>query len=195
MGLHDADVLRLSHDNYLGLLHPAVQHVLDATFRVQAEEERGVLARIRSGDLKVETTIGEDRLSREVRTQVQLTGGEAEEQAFVAQRRSDPTFYFRCREAAAGIADDPPTLRAAHAAVRAWLAARDEDAAPPVLERLGQAVRRIGSDALTAGMADADARALTRLLAPTPPAGPTTRRKGRARSHLPLHPGRSGLSR
>lgn len=196
VGIHDPDVLRASHYNYVGLLNPSVQNALDAQFRVQVEEERGLLAKVRSGELKVELSIERDRLSREVSTHVRLIGGTAEAQAFFARREFDAAFYFHCRQAAAGISDDNRTLRSGHAAVRAWLAARDEGAAQPVLDLLGQAVRRVGDESDTAGMANADARALNHLLAPPALISPRpTAHRGGPRYHLPQYPGRSGPSR
>ena len=193
VGIHNAEVLRLSHHNYLGLLHPTVQHALDARFRIQAEEERGMLAKVRTGELKIEVEITRDRLSHAVSTHVRLLDGAAEERAFFARRQHDGMFYFRCREAAAGIPDDNPTLRSGHAAVRAWLVAREDGAVQPVLDLLAQAVRKIRSDVVTPGMVDADARALTQLLAPAAPAYPRgTRRRGRPGASIPLQPGRPG---
>lgn len=196
VGIHDPDVLRLSCYNYLGLLHPTAQHALHAHFRIQVEEERGMLAKVRTGDLKLDVGTVRDRLSRDVKTHVRLIGGKAEEQAFFARRQSDTAFYFRCREAAAGVPDDIPTLRSEHAVVRAWLAARADGADQPVLDLLERAVRRMADEVVTVGMADADVRALTQLLAPPAPAHNrrTTRRVG-PRDRIPLHPGRSGPSR
>jgi len=196
VGIHDPDVLRLSHHNHLGLLHPTVQHALDARFRIQTEEERGMLTKVRTGDLKVDVGIARDRLSHEVSTHVRLLGGTAEERAFFTRRQFDAAFYFRCREAAAGVPDDGSAHRSEHAALRAWLAAREDGTAQPVCDLLGQAVRKIGGDVVTPGMADADARALTQLLAPAAPAYVHgTRRRRRPGASIPLQPGRPGPSR
>ena len=152
-----------------------------------------MLAKVRTGELKIEVEITRDRLSHAVSTHVRLLDGAAEERAFFARRQHDGTFYFRCREAAAGIPDDNPTLRSGHAAVRAWLVAREDGAVQPVLDLLAQAVRKIRSDVVTPGMVDADARALTQLLAPAAPAYPRgTRRRGRPGASIPLQPGRPG---
>ncbi len=167
VGIHDAEVLRLSHGNYPGLLHPAIQHALEVQRRIQLETERGLLAQVRAGRLRLETHLEHDRSADATRTRVQLVGGSAEAQAFVAQRQFDAGFYFRCREAAAGQPANAPALRHVQPVVRAWLQACDEGAALPVRNQLAREVHKL-PDVRTAGMVEADARALARLLSPEP---------------------------
>ncbi|MDY7524601.1 hypothetical protein [Sphingomonas sp. 10B4] len=193
VGLHDGDVLRFSNYNYLGLLHLEIQHALDVQRRIQAEVEREILSRVRTGALKVEASIKQDARSLDVRTHVRLIGGTPEDRAFVDLRQFDAGFYFRSREAAAGL--PAPALRHDSAVVRAWLTASDEGAAAPVVDLLAQQVRALAGGVGTAGMTDGDARALGALLKP-PPAAITPSRKLRGpRSRLPLHPGRLDPSR
>ena len=196
IGVHDRDVLHLSQYNYLGLLHPAIQQALEVQFRIQSEVERDILAKLRTGGLKIEASIEQDRWSHAVATRVQLVGGTPDMAAFVAQRRSDPHFYFRCREAAAGVPPDAPALRHDNAVVRAWLAAREEGASQLVIDMLGQEVGKARDSVSTTGMTDADARAFTRLLSP-PPVMPSYRpKRGRGlRNRLPHYPGRQGPAR
>jgi hypothetical protein len=196
VGVHDPEVLRESRHNYLGLLHPSIQHALDAQRRIQAEEERNILARVRSGQLMIDVGIEKDRGSGDVRTHIRLVDGPADVSAFVARRRSDAGFYFSCREAIAGVPADEPAFRSRHAAVRAWLAARDNGAAQPVIDLLGQEVRKIAGAHLTGELTEADAAALRRLMS-SPPVmvHPAIRRKGAPRNHMPLYPGRADLTR
>jgi hypothetical protein len=195
VGVHDPEVLRLSHHNYLGLLHPSIQHALDAQKRIQVEEERGILAKVRTGEFQIDVTIERDRTSNDVWTRVTLVGGPADAQVFVSRRRSDAAFYFRCREAIASVPLKASALRSEHAVVRAWLAAREEGAAQPVLDLLGQAVRKIAHRSPTDGMTDADAKALTRLLTPPVTKPGWVPRRGGPRHHLTRQPGHSGPSR
>ncbi len=196
VGIHDSDVLRLSHYNYVGLLHPSIQHALDVQRRIQIEVEREILSRVRTGALKFEASIKQDRLSREVTTSVRLLGGTSEERTFIALRQFDGAFYFRSREAAAGLPADAPALRHGNAVVRAWLEARDEGAALAVIDMLARQVRDLGGLGGTSGMADIDARALGAMSKPTPVRAPHVKRRGRGpRTRLPSQPGRDDPSR
>lgn len=196
IGIHDADVLRLSHDNYLGLLHPSVQHALDAQLRILAEVERDILRKVGTGALRLDIGIGHDRHSDAVTTHVRSIGGLPEDRAFVAQRWGDAAFYFRCRRAAAGPPSGAPPLRHESAVVRAWLEARDEGVNGPVLELLAAQVRKVHGTVQTSGGTDTDALALARLLAPrlALPAGRPQRGRG-SRHRLPARPGSRDPSR
>ncbi len=198
VGIHDAEVLRLSHGNYPGLLHPAIQHALEVQRRIQVETERGLLAQVRAGRLLLETHLEHDRSADASRTRVRLVGESAEAQAFVAQRQFDAGFYFRCREAAAGQPANAPVLRHDQPVVRAWLEACDEGAALPVRNLLAREVRKLPDvrDLRTDNMVEADAKTLAHLLAPGPalvrprPGGRRNLRPG-----LRQQPGRPAPSR
>ncbi len=196
VGIHDRDVLRLSHYNYLGLLHPAVQHRLEAERRMQIEVERGILHRVSTGTLRIETQIERDRTSNAVMTQVRLIGGTPEANDFVDRRQTDPDFYFRCREAASAISHAAEPLRHAHAVVRAWLAARDDGAARSVIDVLGREILKLNPALRANDMTGADAAALATLLTPPriPPPATAMKERGR-RPGPPLHPGRSSPGR
>ncbi|MEA1085060.1 hypothetical protein SFC76_12390 [Sphingomonas sp. CD22] len=188
VGFHDGDVLRLSNYNYLGLLHHEIQHALDVQLRIQTEVEREILSRVRTGTLRIETGIKQDARSLDVSTHVRLVGGTSEDRTFVGLRQFDPGFYFRSREAVAGL--PAPALRHDNAVVRAWLAARDDGAVTPVVDLLARQVRALAGGVGTPGMIDADARALGVLLKPPPAVISPTRKRRGPRSRLPLHPGR-----
>ena len=203
VGVYDDDVLRLSKYNYLGLLHKEIQDALDVERRIQVEVERDILLRVRTGELKVETTIKQDPFSREASTSVRLLTGLSDERRFVSQRSSDTAFYYRSREAVAGLPVNLPPLRHSDVTVRAWFEARDEGAAAPVVNMLAQQVRALGI-LPQAGMTDADAAAFEKLLKPEPVFPPITPQRGRGRgrgpgrgprSRLPDEPGRRDPTR
>lgn len=191
VGLHDPDVLQLSGYNYLGLAHPSIQHGLEVQRRIDAQVERGLLADARAGRGTLALHIKHDQVADAVRTSVKLSGGTPQAQAFVAQRQFDANLYFRCREAMAAPREPVTALRHDVPVVRAWLKACDDGAPQPVRDGLARAVRKQG-DLRVVGMAEADAKALTRLLTPAPTL--TRPRPGRRdpRQRLSEQPGRDG---
>ena len=191
VGVYDDEVLRASHYNYVGLLHPSIQLELDLEQRIQTEHVLALLAKVQAGTLKVETRISQIERCERIVTYASLLNGTADEQRLVFHRRYDAAFYFQCREAEF---DGPATLsplRHESAIVRAWLRARDDPASPQVIGLLAQKLRADSRGLSVGGMSTIDAQALTAILAsPTFVPARAKHQRGGHRGRLPNQPGR-----
>ncbi|WP_156678171.1 hypothetical protein [Sphingomonas profundi] len=189
VGSFDADLLHVTGDNHLGLAHPKIQQSLEATWRIQREQEAGVRAAIWTGRARLQSKIEEERFLGHTITSARVTGM-ADVPPHIQRNAFDPHLYFILREAEQRIGEEPDVFRHPDAVVRAWLRAQDEAASAPVLARLRTAAAK------RTGLTDEALQALLpkRLQPPAAPVllppAPARRRRGMPRGMPPQSPGR-----
>lgn len=163
IGVHDQELLERSGNNYIGLLDPVIQHLLEAIWRVQREEERALLLRIRSGEITAQPVIGSVSNHDRPPVWVDIRGATDEERHVADRCSANPYWHVACRRASQA----PSAMarqRHSNPVVRATLRAADDRAPAAVVDQLVLRLRAIRPVSVLDELEAADRTVVNELL-------------------------------
>lgn len=162
-GIYDRELLELSGNNYIGLLDPVIQHRVEAIWRVQREEERALLFRIRSGEIKAQPVIGSASNHDRSPVWIDIRGATNAERHVADRCSANPYWHVACRRASEA-SGTMPRQRHPDPVVRAALRAVDDRAPAAVVDQLVIRLRAIRPASVLDELEAADRTIVNELL-------------------------------